>query len=217
MFIIVLIETSTGIVWYNTNVELAYLCIEMRLTVVYTILTANRLLVINQLKQIMPEYDSSAYNIVVLVVIESAVSYSVFAIIFIVSFTLHSNVSNLCLSGIAQLLIIILFSGTLFDSINVEAAPEQCDAQLHVPVVSMAESMFNARAGSNNRSNLSCSLLEAGKTQPHAEALTGILCINKQATPPQPSKPHPIPPLPTPHTLHLLPPQLKPIIIGPKR
>ncbi|KAG1767121.1 hypothetical protein EDD22DRAFT_950232 [Suillus occidentalis] len=114
MSIIVLIEASTGIVWYNINIELAYLCIEVGLTVIYTILTANRLLVIrNQMKQIMPEYDSSTYDIVVLVVIESAVLYSVFAIIFIVSFALHSNVSNLCflsishVQGIAQLLIII--------------------------------------------------------------------------------------------------------------
>jgi hypothetical protein len=103
MSIIVLIETSTGIVWYNINIELAYLCIEVGLTVMYTILTANRLLVIrNKMKQIMPEYDSSTYDIVVLVVIESAVLYSVFAIIFIVSFALHSNVSNLCLLSIYQ-------------------------------------------------------------------------------------------------------------------
>jgi hypothetical protein len=103
MSIIVLIEASTGIVWYNINIELAYLCIEVGLTVIYTILTANRLLVIrNQMKQIMPEYDSSTYDIVVLVVIESAVLYSVFAIIFIVSFALHSNVSNLCFLSISH-------------------------------------------------------------------------------------------------------------------
>ncbi|KAG2739694.1 hypothetical protein P692DRAFT_20346529 [Suillus brevipes Sb2] len=166
---IVLIDTSTGIVWYNINIELAYLCIEVGLTVMYTIFTANHLLVIrNQMKQIMPEYDSSTYDIVVLVVIESVVLYSVFAIIFIVSFALHSNVSNLCLlsishvQGIVQLLIIIcvapgrsythewptrvaaapttvVFSGTVFDTTSVEAAPEQCDAQLHAPVVSTAE------------------------------------------------------------------------------
>ncbi|KAG2754184.1 hypothetical protein P692DRAFT_20870413 [Suillus brevipes Sb2] len=164
MSIIVLIEASTGIVWYNINIELAYLCIEVGLTVIYTILTANRLLVIrNQMKQIMPEYDSSTYDIVVLVVVESAVLYSVFAIIFIVSFALHSNVSNLCflsishVQGIAQLLIIIrvargrtythewstrvaaaptsvAFSGTVFDTSNVEATLEQHDVQSHAPI-----------------------------------------------------------------------------------
>ncbi|KAG1727027.1 hypothetical protein EDB19DRAFT_1643249 [Suillus lakei] len=114
MSIVVLIEASTGAVWYNINIELAYLCIEVGLTVIYTILVANRLLVIrSQMKQIMPEYDSSVYDIVVLVIVESAVLYSVFAIIFIVSFALHSDVSNLCflsishVQGIAQLLIII--------------------------------------------------------------------------------------------------------------
>lgn len=166
MSIIVLIEASTGVVWYNINIELAYLCIEVGLTVIYTILTANRLLVIrNQMKQIMPEYDSSTYDIVVLVVVESAVLYSAFAIIFIVSFALHSNVSNLCflsishVQGIAQLLIIIrvargrtithewstaaptsvAFSGTVLGTTNTEriATPVQHDVQL--PVVSTGE------------------------------------------------------------------------------
>ncbi|KIK40566.1 hypothetical protein CY34DRAFT_260675 [Suillus luteus UH-Slu-Lm8-n1] len=51
---VVLIEASTGIVWYNINIELANLCIE-GLTVIYTILTANHLLVVrNQMKQISP-------------------------------------------------------------------------------------------------------------------------------------------------------------------
>ncbi|KAG2741822.1 hypothetical protein P692DRAFT_20839786 [Suillus brevipes Sb2] len=140
MSIIVPIETSTGIVRYNINIELAYLCIEVGLTV----------------NQIMPEYDSNTYDIVVLVVIESAVLYSVFAIIFIVSFALHSNVSNPCLlsishvQGIAHLLIIIRVArGRSYIhewSTRVAAAPmtvvlsgTQCDAQLHAPVMSTAE------------------------------------------------------------------------------
>lgn len=114
MSIVVLIEASTGAVWYNINIELAYLCIEVGLTVIYTILVANRLLDMrSQMKQAIAHYDSSLYDTVVLVIIESAVLYSVFAIIFIVSFALHSNVSNLCflsishVQGIAQLLMII--------------------------------------------------------------------------------------------------------------
>lgn len=82
--------------------------------------------------------------------------------------------------------------------------------------------LCNACTGSNSLSYLSCSLLDAGKVnryltstikiqliiataQPHAEALTGI-CINKQATPPQLSKPHPTHHPPSPNTAHSPPP-----------
>lgn len=44
----------------------------------------------------------SMYDIVVLVAIESAVLYSVFAIMFIVLFAVHSDVSNLCFLPISQ-------------------------------------------------------------------------------------------------------------------
>ncbi|KAG1736575.1 hypothetical protein EDB19DRAFT_1910231 [Suillus lakei] len=115
MSILVLIQSSAGVIWYNINIELAYLCIEVGLSVIYTVLVTNRLLVMRSLmRQVMrePEY-SSIYDTSILMVIESAMLYSVCAIIFIVSFALHSNVSNLCflsishVQGIAQLLIII--------------------------------------------------------------------------------------------------------------
>ncbi|KAG2034715.1 hypothetical protein BDR03DRAFT_964336 [Suillus americanus] len=44
----------------------------------------------------------SMYDIVVLVAIESAVLHSVFAIMFIVLFAVHSDVSNLCFLPISQ-------------------------------------------------------------------------------------------------------------------
>jgi len=103
MSIVVLIQASTGAVWYNINIELVYLCIEVGLTVIYTILVTNRLLVMRgQMKRVMAQYDSSIYDTVVLMVIESAMSYSVLAVIFIVSFALHSNASNLCFLSISH-------------------------------------------------------------------------------------------------------------------
>jgi len=97
MSIIVLIQANTGAIWYNINAELVYLCIGTGLTVIYTLLVTNRLLFMRSLmKQVMQEHDSSIYNTVVLMVIESAILYSALAIIFIVSFALHSNISNLC-------------------------------------------------------------------------------------------------------------------------
>ncbi|KAG2130882.1 hypothetical protein DEU56DRAFT_982003 [Suillus clintonianus] len=113
--ILVQIQASTGAVLYNINILLVYLCLEVGLTVIYTILVANRLLVMrSQMKQAMDQYDSSTYDAVVLMIIESAVLYSAFAMIFIIAFGLHSDgISTLCflsvsqVQGIAQLLIII--------------------------------------------------------------------------------------------------------------
>jgi len=114
MAILVLIESSAGAVFYNINTELAYLSLEVGLTVTYSVLVTSRLLSMRGLmRQIIREYDSSTYDTIVLMVIESAMAYIAYAIVFIVSFGMHNNVSNLCflsishVQGIAQLLIII--------------------------------------------------------------------------------------------------------------
>ncbi|KAG1730968.1 uncharacterized protein EDB91DRAFT_1059118 [Suillus paluster] len=110
-----IIQASTGVVYYSINVIVAYLCIEVGLSVIYTILVANRLLAMRRLmKRVMAQHDTSAYDTVVLMVIESAVLYSTFAMIFIVAFALHlQSVSTLCflcinsIQGIAQIFIIL--------------------------------------------------------------------------------------------------------------
>ncbi|KAG2075390.1 hypothetical protein BDR04DRAFT_1069798 [Suillus decipiens] len=114
MAILVLIESSAGAIFYNINTELAYLSLEVGLTVTYSVLVTSRILSMRGLmKQITREYDSSTYDTIVLMVVESAMAYIAYAIVFIVSFGMHSNVSNLCflsishVQGIAQLLIII--------------------------------------------------------------------------------------------------------------
>lgn len=104
MPIVVVIQAYTGVIWYNMDTVLTYLCIEVGFTVIYTILVMQRLLAMRgQMKQIMVEYDSSIYDTLVLMVIESAVLYSPFAIIFIVSFALHSSVANLCFLSISHI------------------------------------------------------------------------------------------------------------------
>jgi hypothetical protein len=104
MPIIVVIQATSGITWYDMNTVLVYLCIEVAFTLIYTILVTKRLLTMRgQMKEIMGEYDSSTYDTVVLMVIESAMVYSPFAIIFIVSFSLHSNIANLCFLSISHI------------------------------------------------------------------------------------------------------------------
>ncbi|KAG1736648.1 uncharacterized protein EDB91DRAFT_501020 [Suillus paluster] len=68
----------------------------------------------SQIKQVMAQYDSNTYNTVILMVVESAIPYSIFAVIFIVAFALHLNgITTVCFlsigqaQGIAQLFIIL--------------------------------------------------------------------------------------------------------------
>jgi len=103
--ITVLFQAGTNSSFYNNTIELAYLCIEVGHTVIYTILVTNRLFVMRgRMKQIMAQYDSSTYGAVALMVIESAALYSVFAIIFIVAFGIQSyGVSTLCFLSIGKI------------------------------------------------------------------------------------------------------------------
>src|SRR6267154_1316488 len=104
MCIIVLVQASIGVNFYSMDTLLAYLCMEVGLTVIYTILVSSRVLVMRrQMKQAVTKYDSSIYATVVRMVVESAMLYTVFASIFIVAFALHSdNISTICFLSINQ-------------------------------------------------------------------------------------------------------------------
>jgi len=113
MSILILAECS-GVVFYDINTQLAYLALEVGLTVVYTFLVSGRLLALRQkMKAVLGKEHVHTYEAVVTMVVESAAVYTVLGMIFIVSFALHSNISNLVflaishVQGIAQLLIII--------------------------------------------------------------------------------------------------------------
>ncbi|KAG1741852.1 uncharacterized protein EDB91DRAFT_1280076 [Suillus paluster] len=113
--ILIVIEASIGASFYTNPIELAYLCIEVGHTVLYTILVTNRLFVMRKrMRQVMAQYDSSTYDAIALMVVESAALYAVFAVIFIVSFAVGARgVTTMCflsigkIQGIAQLFIII--------------------------------------------------------------------------------------------------------------
>ncbi|KAF9237212.1 hypothetical protein BU15DRAFT_88819 [Melanogaster broomeanus] len=113
MSILILAECS-GVVFYDINTQLAYLALEVGLTVVYTFLVSGRLLALRQkMKAVLGKEHVHTYEAVVTMVVESAAVYTALGMIFIVSFALHSNISNLVflaishVQGIAQLLIII--------------------------------------------------------------------------------------------------------------
>ncbi|KAG1845871.1 hypothetical protein DFJ58DRAFT_664141 [Suillus subalutaceus] len=108
-------EASAGTAFYDIDVEPAYLCIQVGLNVIYTILVVYILLDMrNKMRRIAAQYDSSLYDTVVVMIVESAMGYSIFAIIFIVAFALHLNgITTLCflsitqVQGISQLFIIL--------------------------------------------------------------------------------------------------------------
>ncbi|KAG1857087.1 hypothetical protein F4604DRAFT_1931630 [Suillus subluteus] len=61
--ITVLYQAGTNGSFYNNPIDLAYLCIEVGQTVIYTILVTNRLFVMRgRMKPIMAQYDSSTYD-----------------------------------------------------------------------------------------------------------------------------------------------------------
>jgi len=113
--IVVLVQAGTGTSFYTIDATLAYLAFLVANTVLYTILVTKRLLSMrSEMKTALAGYESSIYDTTILMVVESAMAYTVFAIIFIVAFSVHSDtVSTLCflsiyqVQGIAQLFIII--------------------------------------------------------------------------------------------------------------
>lgn len=102
MAILVLTE-SKGAVFYNINVQLAYLCIAVGMNIIYTILVVGRLLYIrNQVKNALGKEHSEPYTSAAALVVESAALYSILGIIFIASFARHSDVSNLVFLSISH-------------------------------------------------------------------------------------------------------------------
>ncbi|KAG2365376.1 hypothetical protein BDR07DRAFT_668212 [Suillus spraguei] len=102
--IIVLVQAGTGALFYNIDTTLAYLVLQVAHTILYTILVAKRLLSIRgQMRQALGEYDSSTYDTIIFMVVESAMAYSLFIIIYIVGFAIHSDpLSTLCFLSINQ-------------------------------------------------------------------------------------------------------------------
>lgn len=111
---IVVLAGASGTVFYNLNTQLAYLCIEVGMTVMYTLLVSWQLLKFRRgMEGLVGSEHLHIYNTAMTMVVESAAMYSVLGIIYIISFALHSNLSNLVLlsipnvQAIAQLIIII--------------------------------------------------------------------------------------------------------------
>ncbi|KAF8518272.1 hypothetical protein BU17DRAFT_48850 [Hysterangium stoloniferum] len=114
MAILTLVSSSHGAVFTSIGFQLAFLIISVSTNFIYTILVAGRLLVLRkQITLALGEEHAKVYVSVAAMVVESSALYTVFGIIYVVTYALHSNVENLIflwiihVQGIAQLLIIL--------------------------------------------------------------------------------------------------------------
>lgn len=102
MSILVLAE-STGAVFYNINSQLAYLCLQVGLTIIYTLLVAGRLFVFRKrMRDVLGREHIRPYEIATSMVVESAALYSALGILFIFTFAFHSNISNLVFLSVSH-------------------------------------------------------------------------------------------------------------------
>ncbi|KAG1750967.1 hypothetical protein EDD22DRAFT_915840 [Suillus occidentalis] len=113
--ILIMIQVTTSAEFFAVDTMLLYLCMELGFTLIHTILVTSHLLIMRcQMKQAMVQYNSSTYDTVVLMLIESATLHSIICVILIVFIVSDcdglSNLFYLSITnaqGIAQLLMII--------------------------------------------------------------------------------------------------------------
>lgn len=102
MSILVLAESS-GTIFYNINTQLAYLCLQVGLTIIYTLLVVGRLFSLRmQMRDTLGKEHVRPYETAAIMVVGSAALYTILGI-FIISFALHSNISNLVLLSISHI------------------------------------------------------------------------------------------------------------------
>jgi len=82
--------------FYNIKSQLAFLCIEVGMTIIYTLLVAGRLFRYRrQIESFVSREHLRTYDEVMTMVVESAAPSSILSIIFIISFAVHSYICNL--------------------------------------------------------------------------------------------------------------------------
>lgn len=102
MSVLVLAEAS-GAVFYNINTELAYLCLQIGFTLLYTLLVVARLLSLGRKTlETLGWRDVPPYEAAAMMVVESAALYAPLGIVFIIAFAIHSDVTNLIFLSISH-------------------------------------------------------------------------------------------------------------------
>ena len=91
---LVLAEARHGV--HSINNQLGYLCLQVGLTLAYTLLVVHRLLALQRkMRAISRREDLSPHENAVVTIIESAALYAPVGVIVVISFAMHSDVTNL--------------------------------------------------------------------------------------------------------------------------
>ncbi|KAF7372821.1 hypothetical protein MSAN_00488100 [Mycena sanguinolenta] len=108
-----MVSASNSAVFFNLDAQMAFLVMSCTFNLLFTTLVSVRLLSMrNQIKSLLGPEHALTYTSVTATLVESASLYFVFDVLFVITFSIHSNVENLILlencliQGIAQLLII---------------------------------------------------------------------------------------------------------------
>ncbi|KAF7368384.1 hypothetical protein MVEN_00160200 [Mycena venus] len=108
-----MVSAGNSAVFFNLDAQMAFLVMSCTFNLLFTTLVSTRLLTMrNQIKSLLGPEHALTYTSVTATLVESAAVYFVFDVLFVVTFSIHSNVENLILlencliQGIAQLLII---------------------------------------------------------------------------------------------------------------
>ena len=100
---ILTLVAGNNAVFYNIKSALAFLCIEVGMTIIYTLLVAGRLLIHRrQMEGLVSKEHLRTCGEVMTMVVESAAPSSILSIIFIISFALHSYICNLVFLAISH-------------------------------------------------------------------------------------------------------------------
>ncbi|KZT71133.1 hypothetical protein DAEQUDRAFT_764067 [Daedalea quercina L-15889] len=98
-----LAETHTSSPFQYVNITLAYFSMTIALNVIVTILIVCRLLVYRwRVARVMGPNHTSEYATMTAIIIESAIMYSAFAILFIVPFGIGNSLGNVFLQTVSQ-------------------------------------------------------------------------------------------------------------------
>ncbi|KAL0571989.1 hypothetical protein V5O48_009969 [Marasmius crinis-equi] len=112
--IAVMYFAQQGAVFFNIEVQIAFLSMSCTFNLLFTILVSTRLLSMRrQITELLGKEHARTYTSITATLVESASLYFVFDVIFLFAFGFKSNVQNLILleyssiQGIAELLIIV--------------------------------------------------------------------------------------------------------------
>ncbi|KAJ6475638.1 hypothetical protein DFH09DRAFT_1293376 [Mycena vulgaris] len=167
-----MVSAGNSAVFFNLDAQMAFLIMSCTFNLLFTTLVCTRILTArNQIKRLLGPEHAMTYTSVTATLVESAALYFVFDVLFVITFSIHSNVENLILlencliQGIAQLLIIKrVAQGKQIDS---ALATQVASTKIHFrqPATGTTVSSTNNASDSENPIAISDSMAERMKSK----------------------------------------------------